>query len=65
MMERINWIYRSRTSCWIFWEKIIKKSNIQELCQALKIIGEAISSYIISFQFPDTSEKPKIKWFEA
>ena len=24
-MERITWISRSRTSCWIFWKKIIKK----------------------------------------
>ena len=46
-------------------KKIIKKktTNIQEACQTLKISGEAISSHIISFQFP--VEEPKIKWFEA
>ena len=38
-MERINWISRSRTLCWIFWKKIIKKSNIQEARQTLKIIS--------------------------
>ena len=24
-MEKVNWISRSRTLCWIFWKKIIKK----------------------------------------
>ena len=34
----------------------LKKSNIQEPCQTLKINGVAISSHIISFRFLDTSE---------
>ena len=34
----------------------IKKLNIQEAYETLKIISEVISSDIISFQFPDTSE---------
>ena len=37
-------------------KKKIKKLNIQEACETLKIISEVISSDIISFQFPDTSE---------
>ena len=36
-------------------KKKIKKSNIQEACQTLKIIGVAFSSQIISFPFLDTS----------
>ena len=36
-------------------KKIIKKSNVQEACQTLKVIGLAISSHTISFQFLDTS----------
>ena len=41
-----------------FMLNLSKKINIQEAYQTLKIIGEAISNYIISFRFPDT----KIKW---
>ena len=37
-------------------KKKIKKLNIQEACETLKIISEVISSDIISFQFLDTSE---------
>ena len=68
-MERINWIFRSRTSCWNFSkQKSLKKSNIHEVCQTLKIIGVAISRHIISFRFLDSSEqlrKTKFSWFEA
>ena len=39
-----------------FEKKYIKKLNIQEACETLKIISEVISSDIISFQFLDTSE---------
>ena len=37
-----------------FERKSLKKSNIQEACQTLKIIGVVISTYIISFRFLDT-----------
>ena len=39
-----------------FGQKSLKKSYIQEACQNLKVIAEAISSHIISFRFQDTSE---------
>ena len=39
-----------------FEKKSLKKSNIQEACQILKIVGEVISSHIIPFRFPDFSE---------
>ena len=39
-----------------FFKKTIKKSNIQDACEILKIINKAISSHIISFRFADTSE---------
>ena len=68
-MEKVNWTSRSRTLCWFFWKKkSLKKSDIQEACQTLKIIDVVISSHIISFRFPDTSwwlRKTKINWFEA
>ena len=37
-------------------KKSLKKSNIQEACQTLKIIDVAINSHIITFRFPDTSQ---------
>ena len=67
-IEKVNWISRSKTLCWIFWKKSLKKSNIQEACQTLKTINVAISSHVISFRFPDTSgllRKTKIASFEA
>ena len=38
-------------------KKSLKKSNIQEACQTLKIIDVAINSHIITFRFPDTSQE--------
>ena len=37
-----------------------KKSNIQEACQILKIIGEAISSHIISSDFQTLQNNPEL-----
>ena len=37
-------------------KKSLKKSNIQETCQTMKIIGVAISSHKIFFRTLDTSE---------
>ena len=39
----------------LYDESSLKKANIQEACQTLKIIDVAISSHIILFRFPDTS----------
>ena len=71
-MERINWISRFWTLCWIFWKKFIKKkSNIQEAYQTLKIVGVAISSHITFFSvfagfwtLPDNSGKPKLVYLK-
>ena len=50
-MGRINWISRCRNLCWIFWKNSLKKSNIPEAHQTLKILDLTISSHIISLQF--------------
>ena len=53
-METINWTSRSRTLCWIFWKKFIKKKN--KARQTRKIIGVAIRSHVILFRFLPISE---------
>ena len=49
--KKINWISTCRILCWTLRKKILKKLNILEAPQTLKIFGVAISSHVISFWF--------------
>ena len=62
-MERINWISRRRTLCWIFWEKnSLTESNILETCQTLILSVSSSAAIWFPFgfcQFPDTCRSQK------
>ena len=71
-MERINWISRPRTLCWIFWEKSsLTKSNILEApqipwfsrCNHQQPCN--VFSVFANFQTLAEVRKTKIGWFEA